>query len=221
MPTEPVLDLLKNYLPSNPIILEAGAYDGEDSVMLKRYWPLSTVHAFEPVPDLYKLVQNKIKHEKNIFAYPLALSDKNGKATFHVSGFADKQDVTGPSGSLRAPKEHLVYNTGTTFPKKIEVTTATIDDWAASYNVEKIDFIWFDLQGAELEAFKGATKILETVTAIYTEVEFGEAYEGQALFNEVDKWLTEKGFVRIARDFDLVNPIHWFGNAVYLRKSKV
>jgi len=42
------------FLPEKPVILEAGAHKGKDTVELAKIWPKGTIHAFEPVPTLFK-----------------------------------------------------------------------------------------------------------------------------------------------------------------------
>ena len=42
------------FLPENPVILEAGAHKGKDTVEMAKLWPAGTIHAFEPVPSLFK-----------------------------------------------------------------------------------------------------------------------------------------------------------------------
>src|SRR6266487_2479433 len=41
-------------LPARPVIVEAGAHNGSDTVVLARLRPGAFVHAFEPVPRLFQ-----------------------------------------------------------------------------------------------------------------------------------------------------------------------
>ena len=186
----------------------------------------STIYAFEPVPQLYKLSLSATKGFKNIKIYPLALSDKNGTATFYVSEDISKPGVPSQSSSLLAPQEHLNHAKHVVFPKKITVNTATIDAWAENNNVDHIDLMWLDMQGHELSALKASTTILSTVKLIYTEVEFVKAYKGQALYKEMKEWLATQGFRVIALDFDKKQaaatniPVgaQFYGNALFINE---
>ncbi len=212
---ESVLMYVKKYLPKNPIIIEAGGFDGMDTVKMATIWPHSIIHVFEPVPELFTKLSNNIKGCAHIFTYAVALSDKKGSATFYVSELAD--GTTFGSGSLLAPKEHLKYHKEIFFKKKIEVPTITIDEWAQQHNVKQADLLWLDMQGYELPALMHGAKLLETVKVIYIEVEFVEAYQGQYLYADVKKFLEAQGFEEVARDFNI--PPHWFfGNCVFVRK---
>lgn len=59
----------------------------------------------------------------------------------------------------------------------------------------EIDMIKIDVQGAELAVFEGAAERLDQVLMIWTEVEFIPLYEKQPLFRDVDRFLTERGFL--------------------------
>jgi FkbM family methyltransferase len=217
---EPVeaLRIVKPYLPKNPVILEAGAFDGSDSLKILKFWPKAKLHSFEPVPQNYKLLAEKAKKHDNMRTYPIALSNANGSAKFYVSEHSNNPGVPGQSSSLLAPKEHLAYAPTVLFKNEITVPTLTIDTWAAEYGVNKIDFMWLDMQGFELNALKACPHILKTVKAILTEVEFVEAYEGQYLYEEVKKWLESQGFELLAINFDPNNK-PWFADALFVRKK--
>ena len=59
---------------------------------------------------------------------------------------------------------------------------------------QKIDFMWLDLQGMELNVLKSGKSILQTVIAIYTEVSSIEVYKDQTLYTDLKEWLTSNGF---------------------------
>jgi len=52
-------------------------------------------------------------------------------------------------------------------------------------------------QGAELLALKGSSKILNNITAIYTEINYDEIYKDCALIEDLDKYLNEYNFKRV------------------------
>ena len=60
--------------------------------------------------------------------------------------------------------------------------------------MQSIDFLQIDVQGADLDVLQGALNILKSVLAIQIEVEFNPLYQGQPLFRDVDRFLSEQGF---------------------------
>jgi FkbM family methyltransferase len=210
------LRLAASYLPKNPIIIEAGSYDGTDCIEILRFFPKSTIYAFEPIPYLYKkLVAKAKRYPGRIYTSNKALSDSVGIADMYVSEEPGAPGIPSQSSSLLAPKDHLIYS-GTLFKEKIEVQTTTIDAWAAEQGINRIDFMWLDMQGYELHALKASPNILKTVKVILTEVEHVEAYAGQYLFKDMKEWLESEGFTMIAENFGTFG--NWFGDALFVRK---
>lgn len=213
-----IFDFVKQILKNNNdiTILEAGSYDGTDTLEMHKIWPNAQIHSFEPIPTLFNRLVNNVRGIKNIHCYSSALSDKTGTAEIYLSEDTWGR-VTG-SSSLLPPKEHLIYSPGALFNKKIPVNTITINDWAISNNIHKVNFMWLDMQGYELPVLMQSQNILATVEVIVTEVEFVEAYAGQYLFKDIKNWLEEQGFVLAAKNFDSEKK-YWFGDAIFVRKN--
>lgn len=205
-----VLNLVKSYLPENPVIVEAGAFDGNDTVRISQFWPLGHLHSFEPIPSLFEITTQKTQNFPNVKCYQKALSDQSGIATFYVSYY---HGLLGASSSLLPPKEHLDLAPDVEFLQTIDVESITLDDWAKQNGIEKVDFLWLDMQGYELNTIK-ASKIAKTAKVIYTEVELVEAYKGQYLFGDLCAWMSANGFQLKAIDFDESNS--WYGNAIFV-----
>jgi FkbM family methyltransferase len=223
---EDVLSFVKPYLPNNPIIVEAGGRDGIDTIKMARFWPRSIVYTFEPVPELYEIISSKIKRFSRIKAYPLALAEKNGTSRFYLSEYWRSLGTVSGSSSLLQPKEHLIYDHSVIFPRSMKVETRKLDDWASENEISKIDFLWLDMQGYELNMLK-ASELGKKAKAIYIEVSFVEAYQGQYLYEDVKRWMHDHGFSLAAVDFDedsiaseLMKTNRYFGNAIFIRSNE-
>ncbi len=210
------LEFVKNYLPAHPVIVEAGAFNGSETRRLAAMWPQGTIHSFEPVPEIFTQLVENMKIIPSVSCYQLALSSKTGTASFYVSEKPSKPGIASQAGSLHAPKQRLALSP-IIFPRTIQVDTITLDDWAAQYHVDHIDFLWLDMQGHELSVLQAAPEMIKTVKVIHTEVNFIEAYEGQPDYTAVKKWLEENGFQEIGRDFE-DQTTRFFGNVVFVKK---
>lgn len=214
-----ILNIMRLILPENPIVVEAGAFDGGDTIKMATYWPNGIIYAFEPVPEIYERLCRNIQHLPNVFSYQLAIGDKSGMVDFYLSSWIGTPTITSQSSSLLPPKEHLIYDAGVLFNRKITVPIATLDDWAEEHNITHVDFMWLDMQGSELHMLKACPKILKTVSAILTEIEFVEAYEGQYLFDDVKNWLESQGFEMVAVSKYVAEKSAWFGDVLFLRNK--
>jgi 2-O-methyltransferase len=201
---------IRHYLPENPVILEAGAHIGTDTLEMAKLWQDATIHAFEPVPDLFQFLSKNTEGVSNIHIYPLALSDVSGALDIHISS-----GNSNGSSSILAPKKHLEVHPDVLFKEKIRVKTTTIDDWARHNQIQKIDMLWLDLQGYELPVLTKSLSILRGVKVIYTEVNLIENYENNATYAELKNWLETQGFF-VERE-----ALAWKdgGNVLFVRKS--
>lgn len=199
---------IKQYLPKAPVIVEAGAHIGFDTIEMSKVWPKGTIHAFEPVPDLFNQLASNTERLSNVRVYPLALSNQAGTAKIYVSSGASDG-----SSSLLPPKDHLLYHREVLFQEEVEIKVTTLDLWAEENGISQVDFLWLDMQGHELAALKACPRTLRTVQAIYLEVSFKELYAGSPLYPEVRQWLEGEGF-RVGRE-----EFPWSdqGNALFIR----
>ena len=67
------LDEVEPYVTGSPVILEAGARNGTDTVRFAQRWPGATIHTFEPVPELFAEVERRTSHLAQVRRYPVAL----------------------------------------------------------------------------------------------------------------------------------------------------
>lgn len=208
---------IQQYIPEKPIIVEAGAFDGHETQRMLAVWPDAIIHTFEPIPAVFKRLEENTKHLANVHRYQMALSDITGNSLLYVSEKPDRPGIPSQASSLRKPKERLAHSP-IQFPYTINVPTITLDDWAQQYEVTHVDLLWLDMQGYELNALSEAHTILKQVSAIYTEVGFIENYAGQAQYPEVKMWLEKQGFVMIGGDFP-EQPTKFYGNALFVKKE--
>lgn len=214
-----LLPLIKQYVPDNPVIVEAGCFDGGDTLKLATFWPQSAIHAFEPVPEIFAMLVNNTQHCANIYQYNYALSTHSGVAQLYLSSKPTAPDEPFRAASLLKPKERLHWS-NVTYPQRIDVKTITLDQWAQQQQINHIDFLWLDVQGYALPILQASPQMLQTMRVLYVEVEFVEAYEGQHQYQDVKAWLESHGFTMIARDFD-DKPNWFFGNAVFINQNRL
>lgn len=210
-----IVTLLQKYLPENPIIVEAGAYNGNDTIRMAKAFPNGHIHAFEPVPEIMERLKIKTEQFPNISRYPYALSDHNGSALFYVSEKPEKPGVASQAGSLLKPKERMRHSP-LHFPRTIQVPTITLDSWAKKENISRVDFLWLDMQGHELAVLKASHEIVPTVSVVFCEVSFIESYEKIPQVDEVTTWLQNNGFELVGQDYES-STSHFFGNRLFIR----
>ncbi len=201
------LDLVSIFLPKNPIILEAGGHYGEDTVIMAKKWPHGTILSFEPNPYAFKQLRNVTKEFPNIRIYPLGLFSKTGAYTFNVNTITDGSSSLFDDNHM---PEVTWYN-----DTQIRVHCVNLDEWASRHKIKRIDYMWLDMEGAEFEVLAAAPKILGTVRAISTEVNFREFRKNMAQFEQIRTLLESQGFTL----YKIWGIPDWQGTAVFIREN--
>jgi FkbM family methyltransferase len=171
-------------------LLEIGAVEVKDSkepfYQLLNYFPESKIIGFE----IEKEVCDKMNKAASpgVKYYPFALGKSNEKRKLYITQHP-------MCCSLYKPNEPLIslYNNFEVayLKRETEVETISLDHFIDQNEVGEIDFIKIDVQGAELDIFKGGKKTLANVLKIICEVEFIPHYEDQPLFGDVCNYLNE------------------------------
>ncbi|HOW26138.1 MAG TPA: FkbM family methyltransferase [Bacteroidales bacterium] len=207
-------EIIRKYIgKENPIILDIGCNDGFNTLWFFKIFEKPKVYCFEPDPRAIARFKRKVGQNPNIQLSEIALCDHDGEIDFYQSGgHLDEEMVkTMPegwdlSGSIRQPKNHLIYNKWVTFNQKITVKASTLDTWCKTNYIDAIDFIWMDVQGAEIDVFKGGTNTLNRTRFIYTEYSNNELYKGQNNLRKLAGYLKKfEIIIRYAGDVLFIN----------------
>lgn len=207
------LDVIAQFIPEDPVIFEAGGHYGDDTAGFAKKWPQGRIISFEPNPHAFEMLSEIACKFPNVSAHRLALGDANGPAIFHVcyGTTGDNPIFEGASSLLEASDWQAIHYKG----PKIVVPCVVLDDWCRANGVERIDFMWLDLEGFELQALRSSPNILETVKAIYIETNFLEFRKGMTQYHELKRFMEGFRFKLVA---------HWYaegfqGNAIFVRKE--
>lgn len=172
------------------VMIDGGAYHGEVAKQLADRFPSATVYAFEPHQESFNVLSAVGNLTERIEPCRLALSSTNMMRQLFCN-------AAGYTNALSRPSELCVEF----FPVEARgigeqsVETVALDDWTHMRKIDKVDVIKLDVQGHELEALRGAQRLLESsVRLVYTEVEFVRLYEDSCMFAEIDRFLAEFGF---------------------------
>jgi hypothetical protein len=78
--------------------------------------------------------------------------------------------------------------------EKITVQVRRLDSVLEQLRIDKVEVLWLDTQGTELQVLKGLGKYLDTVKCIHTEACPNPYYKGHILQNELESFLHENRF---------------------------
>lgn len=156
---------MQDLLQVGMTVIDVGANIGQYSMIASTcVGKQGQIHAFEPHPGLFHIFHRNIKREacKNIFPNQLALGHLEGQRLLYP---------------------HTIDNLGATsfIPvtpgaggDPVVVNVIKLDHYVMTHNIERVDFIKIDVEGAELEVLQGATTLLDSNPGIVLLVEFYE-----------------------------------------------
>lgn len=139
-------EIFKKYLKKDFNCIDVGCHKGEILNLMLKFSPEGKHYGFEPIPYLFKELENTYKNTANIFPY--ALSDRNGVSTFQFVKNA-------PAYSGLKRRRYDIQNPEI---EEIQVELRTLDQIVPEN--EKIQLIKIDVEGGEFDVLKGAQKLL-------------------------------------------------------------
>jgi FkbM family methyltransferase len=129
-------------------ILDIGGNIGQMALLFAQY--AQKVYTFEPIPETGDRLLENIKLnnlENKVFLSRVALSNFRGKIKFGLPPIGNRG-----TGSTIITEQSKV--------RTIEVDATTLDQFIEENNISHIDLIKMDIEGAELFALQGMTKLL-------------------------------------------------------------
>jgi len=201
-------ELLKKYNPTISGIIHIGAHYGQEYELYKQL--NIPILFFEPLSSNYSVLVNNVQKDSNVRTFQCALGNENKIVTMNV-----ETANNGQSSSVLKPKKHLEQYPHITFDYVEEVNMFRLDD--LDMNFSGFNFINIDVQGYELEVFKGAQKTLHNIDYIISEINRDEVYENCAKVEEIDSFLNKFYLYRVETN--------WlgdsWGDAFYVKKPKI
>ena len=152
-------ETVKKIIKKGDIVLDVGANIGYYTLIFaKLVGKDGMVFAFEPEPTNFDLLKKSvtINGYKNVILIRKALSDRTGKTKLFLS------EVNLGDHMIMDTKENR---------NSIEIDTITGEDYFRDLN-KKINFIKMDIQGAEIDALRGMSSLLQKMNEIKIMIEF-------------------------------------------------
>lgn len=181
-------------LPPATGVLQVGTSIGQE---LEYFLSAGITHGafIEPLDGPFSILRQRCAGVSTFLPVQALCGSRDGETVeFHVSS------NNGESSSILAPKTHLTNYPMVKFPETVTLNMFTLDRVFAAVAhqrpdiAERVNLLFIDVQGAELEVLKGANAVLNRVDYIHTEIGLGHGYEGGAAVEDVIMLLRLYGF---------------------------
>jgi FkbM family methyltransferase len=156
-----LLERLATSLPPSPVVFDVGANVGRYSEAVLERMPGARLYAFEPSATAFSKLQASFGQRVRTFRY--ALGAENGEQPL----YADR-----PGSELGSLIHRDLHRYGLAVGEQETVIVRRLDTLCAELDVERIDLLKIDAEGAELDVLRGAGDMLGTRIGVI-EFEFG------------------------------------------------
>lgn len=176
------LEKLRDTGTDPKVIFDIGACVLHWTNVAKKIWPNARYVAFDAIDETGPIMDHYgVEH------FNVVLTDED-KRPIHFY-----QNIELPGGSSYY-KENI--RTSDFFPEQFAVDRVgrSLDALIAENNLPYPDLIKVDVQGSELDIFKGATETLKHVKDIIVELQRVHYNVGAPLVGETTEWLEQNGF---------------------------
>ncbi|MGP8217177.1 MAG: FkbM family methyltransferase [Bacteroidia bacterium] len=203
--------IIKKYNPKIRGILHIGGHYGEEMEQYEKHG-IKNVVFFEPLTKNFNILREKVGNRGILVK--AALGSKVGKAMMFVESANN-----GQSASILEPNSHLKEYPNVIFNEREEVDVNTLDNFMQErkLDIDNYNIINIDVQGYELEVFKGSIETLGSIDYIMSEINVGDLYKDCAKVWELDAFLNDYHFERVETD---LNGNSW-GEAFYIKRGLV
>jgi FkbM family methyltransferase len=153
----------------NPkVIFDIGGNIGITSIYLASIFPDAKIYTFEPLPDNFEILTKNIQKYDNIEAFNIGLGSKNGNFKVYLSD--DSENFGGVS--------FFPDPTGNKSDSYISCEVKNINEMIEKLNIESIDLIKIDTEGAEHDILMAIhEKIIRNVSWITGELHGNQDFE--------------------------------------------
>jgi FkbM family methyltransferase len=184
---EQILDCWEDEARSAEVVFDVGANAGIYSLAALAINPNTTVHAFEPTPEIATRLRAtaKLNGLDRLHVHELAVSSDNG--------FATLRRYRGDLGTNEG-MNYISADLGESSAGRLP--TVCLDQFCADHAIDRVDLLKLDIQGNEPSALAGAKHLLATgaIGTIFTELNWGIDATTTSSATESIRLLEEVGY---------------------------
>lgn len=193
-------------------VFDVGANTGQTAKTLLRRMPITRLCCFEPVPTTFETLNRNLQRHRIAEGFPFGLSDTDGSAKIRVFS-SSLLASTCDSTPILSADSRLFDHTETIQLRKL-------DSVCRELQVDSIDLLKVDTEGADLRMLRGADRMLRQRRISLIVFEFYCASSSETVngtLHPVDEYLVERGYRLVSFYTDFVNREQPVGvyNALY------
>ncbi len=158
------LKYIKRNTKEGPVIFDVGANVGDYISAILTVFEKVEIYGFEPLEMNFNELRKRFLKNSQVKLIQAGLGHLASKSKIH---YDDK------SGSLASMYERRIIHHNISLDKSVEIEIITLDDYCEQNQIKQIDFLKLDVEGHELAALNGSSKMITQGHIKYIQFEFG------------------------------------------------
>lgn len=158
----------------------------------------------EPLDDQFRILSDRVNYYQNFVAIQALCTAYDGQvAKFYIASNG------GESSSILKPLKHLTLYPSVNFADPLALTGWSLDSLVRICSEQhkssrsSYELLYMDVQGAELEVVKGASRQLVEGKYVYTEIGLGGGYQGEVEMETLLGALKNYGYRMLALEMNV------------------
>jgi FkbM family methyltransferase len=169
--------------------MDIGAFQGRFTDAALAYWRPDRVWLVEANPDMATALREKYRRRSECHIIHAAIADRSGTANLRVN-----ECLASSSILPILPDAEGVFGQTLAERQVLAVPARSLDALFEEHDIDRVDLMKVDIQGAERQLIEGGRHALKSVGGLYIEVMFNPQYAGAAGFEELYRLLCDAGF---------------------------
>lgn len=183
------LNVVRRLVNEGDSVIDVGSNTGVFTLFLSKWvGDRGCVYSIEPIPSTYDILLHNVNklRLKNVKPLNFAVSDRIGRAVMEVPRYS--------TGGYNYYQSRIIDGSSCHAKQRVfNVQLTTIDSFLSSHD-PKIAFIKIDVEGHELQAVRGAARLLERCRpALMIEIS-GEPDNTLSESHQLLQWLAGSGY---------------------------
>lgn len=168
-------------------VIDVGANEGQFAKKLIMVAPDVKLHCFEPISSVFEILIANMALYPHVTCYNYGLGESEGEKIIYQNEYSASSSLL---PMLELHKNNFDF-ARKVVPNKIKIRTL---DSFYPVKLERPLLLKIDVQGYEMYVLRGGEDVVQQADVIIIETTFHPLYEGQPLFHDIYKYLTEIGF---------------------------
>lgn len=141
------------------VVVDVGANQGDFSLKCHTLWPKARILAIEPHPRTFQTLSLRCASQA-IHRWEGALSSSEGVMELLDHGDGEQSQMNSLASDVAVAETRFSEMAGCKPTARVPVKVSTLDTVVKNFNMNRIDILKIDVEGAEVSVLEGARQLL-------------------------------------------------------------